>query len=210
VIAVCLLTCDRYECTVETLRTFSAHNALDRFAALLHADDASTDGRVLKAARRYRFETVARTRERRGWLEMRRRLFVEAAKRAPWILFLENDIEWARPFPWALFEWVSQYRQFYCLRLQGAYKDRARRDAFMVHHKKHRELPVTWKRLKYAPEKAEAARIHWSAQPCVTRAEHLLAHHFFGTEARELTVRVVKNVAFHMGAPRTTRLEVRA
>lgn len=204
-VAVCLLTCERLDYTTRTLDSFARHNDLARFAALLHADDASEDPVVPSLPPRYGFRTVARPATRQGWLPMRRVLFSEAAKTAEWVLFLENDIEWVRPFPWDLFDFVQRRRDFYCLRLQGEFKDAERRDPFMVHHKANRTAPVRWIRLKHAPEKAQAARIHWSAQPAVTRVPELLEHHLFGTESAALTARVVVNVANHIGYQRTLR-----
>lgn len=203
-VAVCLLTCDRRDYTATTLASFAQHNDLSRFAALLHADDASDDMAVASMPGRYGFRCISRPSTRCGWLPMRRLLFAEAAKQAEWVLFLENDIEWARAFPWPLFEFIASKRQFYCLRLQGAFKDREQQQPFMVHHKANRTSPVRWMRLKHAPEKAQATRIHWSAQPAVTRVPELLDHHLFGMEAGALTARVVENVTYHIGVERTT------
>lgn len=203
-IAVCLLTCDRFEYTETTLRTFAALNDCSRFD-LLHGDDASRDSRVPKLARSHGFKTVAQSNQRQGWLQMRLRLFTVAQKRgADWVLFLENDIEWARPFPWTLFDFLcAEAPQVYCLRLQGEFKDRAGFDRCMTYHKDSRSRPVKWKPIKRAPEPTQVGWIHWSAQPCVTRTRALLDRHQYGAVTRDLTARVVHNVTYHIGEVRT-------
>lgn len=209
-IAVCLLTCDRFAYTATTLRSFAAFNDPSRFV-LLHADDASEDSRVVPLVQTHGFSTVLQSSSRRGWLTMRTRLFQLAAKRgAEWILFLENDHEWVRAFPWALFHFVRQYSQIYCLRLQGAFKGRDRTDPCMVHHKLDRRKEVKWKPMKRAPETSEIGRIHWSAQPSVTRTRELLVLHERGFESHDLTARVLSNVTYHIGARRTPAIEVPA
>ncbi len=205
-IAVCLLTCDRLAYTERTLRSFSAMNDTRRFD-LLHADDASTEHGMLTLTGRHGFTTVAASRERQGWLPMRIKLFEAAQRRgAEWVLYLENDQEWARPFPWMLFDFVRSKPQFYCLRLYGEFKDRDRQDASFAYNKRDRSKPVKWQRLKYAPEPAQAAVIHWSAQPSVTKIGPLLEHHRSGMESPDLTARVKENVTYHIGVERTTRI----
>lgn len=204
-IAVALLTCDRLAFTQATVRSFVAHNDLSRFL-LLHGDDASTDPAVPATPRAYGFETVVRSTERQGWLPMRIRLFEEAERRgAEWVLFLENDVETVREFPWALFDFVRSKRQFYCLRLYGEFKARDRQEPSFTYHKQNRAAPVRWMRLKYAPEKSQACRIHWSAQPSVTQIGPLLDLHRHGMESGALTARVVDNVTYHIGGALRTR-----
>jgi hypothetical protein len=203
VIAVCLLTCDRADYTERTLRTFAAQNDTSRFR-LLHADDASTDDRVPALAHAYGFQTVARSETRRGWLAMRIALFESAARQAEWILFLENDQEWLRAFPWAVFDYVRKQSNIYCLRLYGEYKDRGEQPCMTVHKQGSRLQPVKWRRLKYAPERTQVGLIHWGAQPSVTRALPLLELHRYGMESGDLTARVLQNVTVHIGAQRTT------
>jgi len=203
VIAVALLTADRYAYTAATLGSFAAHNDLSRFQ-LLHADDASTDARVPALAADHGFRTVAQSTRRRGWLAMRLALFEAAAKQADWILFLENDIEWLRPFPWPLFDYVSRHANIYCLRLYGEFKDRHGEDRCLAFHKQgSRVQPVKWKPLKSAPEPCEVGLIHWGAQPSVTRVQPLLDLHRHGMESGELTARVTQNVTAHIGLERT-------
>lgn len=206
-IAVCLLTCERLAYTAVTLRSFAAFNDTSRFM-LLHGDDASTDPAVRALPRTFGFTTVFQTEARIGWLAMRTRLFQVAARRgARWVLFLENDIEWVRAFPWALFEFVNRHSQLYCLRLQGKFKGKNETEPCMIYDKRDRRKPVRWGRLKYAPEPAQVGYIHWSAQPSVTRIHELLNLHEYGMESPDRTVRVVENVTYHIGATRTRELE---
>lgn len=209
-IAVCLLTCDRLGYTETTVRTFQQWNA-DAPFLLLHGDDASADPRVPAAAQARGFETIVQSTRRQGWLAMRLCLFEAARRRgAEWVLFLENDIEWARAFPWALFEYVRKAADIYCLRLYGAFKDRAQLDPCMVHHKADRRKPVKWKPLKKSPEPAQIGWIHWAAQPSVTRIGPLLDLHRYGMETKSRTARVVNNVTYHIGVERTAPIEVPA
>jgi hypothetical protein len=207
VIAVCLLTCERRAYTATTLRSFAALNDTSRFE-LLHGDDASSDAEVPALATAFGFRTLVRPKSRQGWLPMRLKLFKKAiAKGADWILFLENDHEWVRPFPWALFEVVSTNDAIGCLRLQGEFKDRRGAEPHMVYHKSDRRKPVEWRPMTDAPEPAQITRIHWSAQPSVTRVDDLMALHQHGMESPRLTARVVNNVTFHIGTVRTRTLE---
>lgn len=204
-IAIALLTCDRYDYTARTLQTLAAQNDLSRFR-LVHVDDCSTDPRVVPLVQSYGFETVLRQRERRGWRISRYTLLWKSARRAPWILFLENDIESLRPFPWKLFDHIRTLPAIYCLRLYGQFKDRARREPCLTTHKRLDHQPVEWRRLKGAPEKTEVGLIHWSAQPCVTRIGELMSLHKTGVEPMGLTARVTSNVMAHIGVERTAPL----
>jgi len=182
------------------LTTFAAHNDL-RLFRLFHGDDASTDSRVAELVASYGFRTVAKTLTRFGMLPVRRALIDAAAATNPsWILFLENDIETVRPFPWSLFRHVASDRRVYCLRLYGRYKDGDRREPCLTFHKQGRQ-PVVWR--TYRPG-SQIGRIHWSAQPAITRTDELVAHHRrIGYESDRLTVRVTHNVANHVGRERT-------
>lgn len=203
-IAVALQTCERADLTARTINSFLAHNARDlsRFV-LLHGDDASEDASIGLMARAAGFRTVVQTRERCGIWAVRQKLLKKAAARAKWILLLENDIETLRPFPWDLFDFVTRHPAVYCLRLYGRFKDAERLDPCLMTHKRNGHQYVRWKAFRNAPEKSQIGVIHWSAQPCVTRAPELLAHHHDGLEPVGYTVRVKRNVTAHIGAVRT-------
>lgn len=201
-IALCLQTCDRFAMTARTLHTFAQHNDLKRFS-LFHGDDASSDSRVCDLVASYGFETVAKTVTRFGMLAVRKAMINVAAERgAEWIFVLENDIETLRPFPWNLFHYVQRDQKVYCLRLYGRFKDAERKQPCLTVHKRDKSH-VTWARYEGAPEPAQIGRIHWSAQPAVTRTRELVAHHRNGQESEKFTVRVKKNVVSHMGLERT-------
>ena len=205
-IAVALLTCDRFDYTARTVESFIQHNDPSRFT-LLHADDASTDTRVVGFVQAHGFKTVVRHKTRRGWLRTRTKLLAHAAKAAPWVLYLENDIETARPFPWRLFRFVARRHDISSLRLYGAYKDRDRLDACLTRSKVD-GIEVNWRPFRDAPEKAQIGLIHWSAQPSVTRSQEALDHHVYGSPLSGWTVRPKKNVTYHIGVERTPPLEV--
>ena len=202
-IAVALLTCDRVDYTRRTLESFARHNDMSRFV-LLHADDGSTDSRNIHLAQSYGFRTVVKHETRRGWLVTRMRLLRRAAKVAPWILNLENDIETAREFPWALFKYAAKDPGITCLRLYGRWKDRERLDACLTRHKST-GAPVHWRPFRGAPEASQIGLIHWSAQPSVTRSDDVISCHRLGAPPMGgYTVRVKKNVTYHIGVERTT------
>jgi hypothetical protein len=205
-VAVCLLTCDRFDYTEATVRSFLQWNDARKFL-LLHADDASTDPRLVPLVQSYGFQTVVKHRVRRGWLHTRKWLLKYAAQRSSWILNLENDIETVRPFPWPLFRFVARRRDISSLRLYGAWKDRDRLDACLTRSKVS-GLQVDWRPFRDAPEKSQIGLIHWSAQPSVTRASEVLDHHLYGSPLSGWTVRVKKNVCYHIGTERTPPLEV--
>lgn len=200
-IALALLTCDRHDYTARTLSTFARFNDLRKFI-LLHGDDASTDPRILPLVHSYGFRSVVKNNDRQGWLWTRTKLLKKAAAKAPWILYLENDIETERPFPWALFRFIEHKHDISCLRLYGAWKDRDRLDRCLTHNK-DTGSPAIWKPFRYAPEKSQIGQIHWSAQPSVTRSQYVVDHHVHGNPLGGYTVRVKKNVMFHIGVERT-------
>lgn len=203
-IAVALLTCDRPAYTARTIETFLAHNSDRTRFVLLHGDDASQHAINRDLAAAAGFETVVQHTTRQGNLATRTALIQQAAARAPWVLLLENDIASIRAFPWTLFDQVAALPIVYCLRLYGRFKDADQRDACKVHHQWRNQAPVTWAPMTGFAEPAEATQIHWSAQPCVTRAEPLVTLHTRGVrELRKLTARVVDNVMVHIGTART-------
>jgi hypothetical protein len=208
-IALALLTCDRYDYTVRTVDSFLEHNPselLGRFI-LLHGDDASTDERLVPYVQAAGFTTVMQAKKRRGWLGARTALIFEAAKRADWIFFLENDIETLRPFPWHLFNVISENGKVDCLRLYGDNKsDPPSPENQCLAHNKITGKRVRWKPLKHSPEPAEMAHVHWSAQPSVTRSYPLRRLHYDGTDLHGYTVRVLENVTSHIGDERTRDL----
>jgi hypothetical protein len=217
-IAVALLTCDRYDYTERTVASFLAHNPfLDRFI-LLHGDDASTDERVVPYVQAAGFKTVWQPNKPRPVhlsarqimeriLKARAGLFDAAGKRADWILFLENDIETLRTFPWFLFDCIAENGRVECLRLYGENKSEPPTDENRcLAYNKITRRPVKWKKVKHAPEAAEMAHVHWSAQPSVTRSFQLRRLHHTGTDLQGFTVRVLENVTSHIGVLRTREL----
>ena len=218
-IAVTLLTCGRVAYTRQTLASFSAQHPDARTEfILLHADDASTEPEILDLAEAHGFETVVRNRSRRGVRALRAAVVAVAAERgADWVLVLENDWEWARPFPWALFRHLVATRpDVYHLRLYGSHKDRARALRCWTVDMSRNRCPVTWARLEGAPEPAEVSFIHWGAPPAVTRIAEATqlcilppgtgydgsgdTHEMLASGRLNLKVaRVVDNVVYHIG-----------
>ena len=225
-VAVGLLTCGRVEYTRRTLESFSAQNpdARERFI-LLHADDASDQPTVMHGlASAHGFETVVSHNTRRGACALRAAVVsVAAARGAEWVLLLENDWEWARPFPWALLGYLRAVRpDVYCLRLFGTHKGRDRQWPCATVHLGRARRAVQWMPLAGAPEPAEVATIHWGAPPMVTRmaeARQLCTPPPTGAPASSsdlaaiqasgkltaLVARVRDNVVYHIGVEATDK-----
>jgi hypothetical protein len=201
-IAVALQTCGRESYTARTLASFARFNDLGSFI-LVHGDDASEGRENAHLARHYGFETVVEQTARIGMTASRLALVREASRLAPWVLWLENDIDFVRPFPWDLFRFVSGIARVYTLRLYGRHKNAEGTDKCLDYRKHHGLEPVTWSPLEGAPEPAEYGLIHWSAQPSVTRSEVLLASLETGYDPDDLTARVKSNVTSHFGHRRT-------
>jgi hypothetical protein len=207
-IAVALQTCDRALYTQKTVESFRAHNPdLSRFV-LLHGDDASSDPSVLSIAQSAGFRTVSQMYQREGWLPTRIALLAHACFLAPWVLLLEDDCETVRPFPWALFDFVSASPKVDTLRLYGDYKNVDGLDKCLTFDKRRRVPGATmappdvrWKPIKGAPEPSEGAYIHWSPQPAVTRSDVLWRLHT-GGQMLGRTARVIQNVTSHIGVER--------
>lgn len=114
-----------------------------------------------------------------------------------------------RPFPWKLFHYMrKRIPSAYCLRLFGEFKDGDGLDRCKTTHQWFPELSVKWKRLRQAPEPAQIARIHWTAQPAVTKTRAAFLLHAHPEEGRARirkadTVRVEENVLVHIGVERT-------
>lgn len=206
-IAVCLLTCDRVEYTRRTLESFARHNPDRSRFVLLHADDASRDGRNAELAGAAGFATLVQHTARAGNLATRIALLeAAAAGGAEWVLVLENDCESVRPFPWPLFDFCRRQKHVYCLRLFGKYKDADKRQPCKTINQWAGlgSPPVIWTKAAGAPEPAEVGIIHWTAQPAVTRTRHVLAIHRDRVRRKlGLTVRVLENVFHHIGLERT-------
>jgi hypothetical protein len=96
-----LLTCDRFEYTVETVESLlklQPVNSLD----LYHADDASTDKRVVQYVQAKGFQTILRNKRRLGCSPTTEAAMRELSKRVEpgtLVLYLQNDFELCRRLP---------------------------------------------------------------------------------------------------------------
>lgn len=100
-IAVALLTCDRYDYTVKTVDSFLEHNDPSKFL-LFHADDASTDPRVVEYVQSRGFATVVRNDKRQGCSATTTALIRAVTDRVQHdtlTVYLQNDFESVRPLP---------------------------------------------------------------------------------------------------------------
>lgn len=224
-VAMLLLTCGRVALTRATVESFSAQNpdARDRFL-LLHADDASPEPEIATLAQAHGFETVVTHATRRGFRTgIAEATAIAAARGADWVVTMDNDMQWVRPFPWRLFDWLTVTQPtIYALRLFGEWKDRAHRERCLNVHLGLGRRAVTWRRLVDAPEPTEVARIHWGGPLLATRIAELRALQAepvqagydprgdvrpeiqqSGRIAADIA-RVVENVAYHIGKGQRT------
>lgn len=215
-IAICLITSNRTDCTRRTLTSLRRHllcQDAPEPLLLLHGDDASdAEEGVFDLAAGFGFETVHASKSRVGGHRNRRAVVGEAVHRgAKRVLMLENDWEWVRPFPWALYEHAFSLPDVFCLRLYGQFKERGRRPCDT--RDAGTRQAVDWTPLTGAPEPAEVGQIHWAAPPSVADASvvmRVLQDTDKPGQARRLssvlgsrTVRPVNNVVYHIGAERT-------
>ena len=220
-VAVCLLTCDRLGYTQATVASFLQLNPGAPFL-LLHGDDASEDRRVPRFARQAGFETVVQSSpgERVGVTRMVEQLAAEVVARGiDWMLLLENDWLWVRPFPWALLEACLREPWFRQLRLYGQFKELGGRKPCGTRHR-GTGRPADWRPWAEAPEPAEVGHIHYGNPPSVVRSlDVLLLARGAQSEAEMmkasgvgdgLTVRPCSPVVYHIGAARTPRRGGRA
>lgn len=199
-VAVCLLTCGREAYTARTLQTFCEFNDARAFD-LLHADDASLSCRNVELAQAAGFKTIYVAPERAGQVAAYRALVAAAhARRCRFVLYLENDWEWAAPFPWGLLGAAE------CVRLYGAQKQRdGSRPAGPFLMGTHRR--IDWRPFAGWPG-AECALAHYAGPPSVIetrRALQLAQLESFkamslATGRNPLrTVRLGENAVWHIG-----------
>jgi SAM-dependent methyltransferase len=222
-IACGLITCDRFDYTTRTVSSLVEHGGpRSHWVGWYHGDDASQDPRVVPAVQAAGFETVLQHPHRRGARAIRRALIGAAQQAgAEWLLLLENDWTFVRPFPWTLLtHLVETQPAMYTLRLYGQHKGaNGTYPCVRRHLGQPGRPPVTWTRIDGAPEPVEAAAIHWGAPPSVTRIAELLTLHAEPSRGRDdftdeaeirasgrlagLTVRPIDNVVVHIGEQRT-------
>lgn len=201
-IAVCLLTADRWAYTARTLQTFTRFNAGRDFLKL-HADDGSATRHNLEIAQAYGFRTVWKPPGRRGQGEALTRMWWQAASMgADQILHLENDWEWVAPVP--ADEFCANAP---CVRLYGATK--ARDEAMLARALTGTRdlatgLEVAWEPAAEGWERAMG--IHWGGPPSVTDADALLAAVVGAPRIKDVsnrlslpTLRPLANLVWHIG-----------
>jgi hypothetical protein len=199
---IALLTCDREEATRTTLRTFLQFNNPAHFR-LIHADDGSETKENVNLAAKAGFVTVHAPSNRMGQFAA-----LAALSEVPcddeWVLVLEADQEWVRPFPKGCTSLGLE-----CVRLQGAWKcrpgagPRAPAGRYLLGTRKL----IDWR--PFAPG-YEIGEAHYPGQPCVLQA-HTLRDLMDGSKTVKdmalkrplLTARVVENVTYHLGGAST-------
>jgi hypothetical protein len=205
-IHVCLLSCDRFDYTLQTAISFLEHNA-EGFT-LWHCDDASTDLRLRSTVQALGFRPLVYTHSRIGVTAMVRRTATELqAMGAEWMLLLENDWETVRPFPWQVFEAVKT--KVWAIRLYGQYKARDKQRPVSAHHQGRNKADPGWQ----AYDGYEIGQIHWGNPPSVSRVKDVVWLHEGASSERDAILksgrisdrvaRVTDNVVYHIGEEHT-------
>lgn len=205
-IAVCLLSCERYEYTMRTARSFVKHNAGDARLHLFHSDDASSDERIRPEVQALGFEPLVYTGKRVGVTQMiRRESEAISNKGFEWILLLENDAESVRALPWSVFD-ASRAMDVYALRLFMNFKNPAQRvkpgQQWDMHHTAD-------------GESFEVGRVKWCNPPAISRVDVVKWLHEGARceddtmrksrKLKRLAARLVNPAVYHIGSKRTPR-----
>jgi hypothetical protein len=203
-IAIGLLTCNREDYTQRTLETLALHNDLSRFI-LVHADDGSETCENMDIASDFGFRESFRAHRREGQFAMLKCLLAMAQrKQADWFLYLENDWEWVRPFPW---EVMSLLAPDECMRLYGAQKGREGPRIDTGAHLMGTRILIDW---RPRSDGWEAAYAHWAGPPSVIATKRLAAYVDIEPSFKEvsntlwpMTWRPTENVCWHIGQQQT-------
>jgi hypothetical protein len=199
-ITIALITCDREEATRTTLKTFLQHNNPAHYR-LIHADDGSETKENVNLAAKAGFVTVHAPSNRMGQFAA-----LAALSEVPcddeWVLVLEADQEWVRPFPKGCVDLGVE-----CVRLQGAMKCRSGPRAPAGRYLLGTRKLIDWRPFVAGYERAQA---HFPGQPCVLRASTLrelmaTAKTVKGMALKRAldTARVIENVTYHLGGAST-------
>lgn len=217
-IHVVLLTCERFDYTNITARSFLRHNSGAIEAgrlALWHADDASTDERIRSYAARAGFRELVYTRERVGVTDMVRRIARRLAHlEAEWLLLLENDWETVRGLPWPVIEAATAPGSgIWALRLYGAYKGRSGTIPAGTRHRGRNGADPCWEELTAGGERYQVGSIHWGNPPTIARVAEVEWLHKSAKREKDAILksgeigakvaRVIENVVYHVGEDRT-------
>jgi hypothetical protein len=201
-VAVALLTCEREDQTANTIASFLRHNDRRRFM-LFHADGGSRTQENHRLAADAGFETVFEPRHRVSPCEALRHLVeVAATEGVDWFVWLENDQDWVRSFPFEALDFGSE-----CVRLYGARKGLDGPRNVTGPHLMGTKTPIAWRPCATGYERGMA---HWAGQPSATRTEVMqeLLVGAVSLKAVSLgrpldTVRCVENVTNHVGHVQT-------
>lgn len=207
-IHVCLLSCDRYDYTIQTASSFVEHNG-DGFV-LWHCDDASTDQALRPAVQALGFQPLVYTEARVGVTEMIRRIASRLQRLgAEWLLLLENDWETVRQFPWDVFREIQQRGDVWSFRLYGQYKARGETRPVKRCHQGRNNAEVRWQALG----EYELGDIHWGNPPAVSRVDQVAWLHTGAKSEKDAIIRsggirdhvarVTENVVYHIGEQHT-------
>lgn len=217
-LAVCVLTCDRFEHTMRTVKSLLDNNwtELKRYGGdwdLYYFDDASTDERVVPFMDDMGFERTGLNIKRKGCSPSTELLLNRAAKRTTHdlILYLQNDQECCDILPTDnIYKLFNTHPEIGALRLFHEFKDKEKKSPISPRNLLEK-TEASWQRVDGLP--FESARIHWGLQPVVLRKE-LVPLVYTGIKREQdtfdnmhklnyLCARTLRNYFYHIGQERT-------
>lgn len=176
-LAIAILTCDRYEYTLQTVKTLFKQNShqLGQFE-LYYGDDASKDSRIHILMDNHGFERIASNKERMGCAQTTDMLLNTIASRrlkCDYILYLQNDIISVKPIDIDMITRLFEEHPFIgALRMYGEYKCVTPAKSLKVsdiHLGRHDRKKAEWKDIKGFPD-YEMADIHVGLQATIFRS----------------------------------------
>jgi hypothetical protein len=221
-ISVAILTCDRLELTRKTVESFLKHNNRDNFD-IFYGDDASTIPQIHKFMEKHSIPCLMKNKKRLGCSPSSAKLInlTTMISQLPYILYLQNDFESARPIPLNIIQQVfDKHRKVGWIRLYGLNKNDTIPGGNPTdpRHKFKGGVPggpmVKWKKLEIDNEALEIGDAQWSYHPAIHRANVLNKITKGATRERDvgvaalktglLTARFTKNITNHIGIRKTT------
>lgn len=218
-LAVAVLTCDRYEYTMQTVKTLFEKNShqLDQFE-LYYGDDASKDSRIHTLMDNHGFELVASNATRMGCAQTTDMLLHAVVKRSKcdYVLYLQNDLISVKPIDIeTMARLFKEYDGIGALRMYGEYKCVTPTNALRVsdfHLGRPDRKKAEWYDIKGLPD-YEIADIHVGLQATIFRSK-VIPLIMVGIQCDRnveekwaslnyMTARVKENVFSHIGKEKT-------
>lgn len=175
-IVVLFHTCDRYEYTKRTVKSFFEHNSHDYYDPW-YCDDGSEPPirqSIQKLMAAHGVRPIVQNPSRSGiGKTMHAAIHALDAKLNPrLLLYIQNDCETMRPIPYDLVQRVFALKYVGIFRMFGQYKGENRKwRAGKIHYGSPLREKVKWRPVGFS--NLEVGRIHWCHMPTITLMECL-------------------------------------